>query len=271
MTTLNPNPLVYAVGELVRQLPLLATSASVIPWGCPVVAFGNPSTARVATVGINPSNREFVDEQGQELDGHHRRFHTLHTLRLRRWEDATDAHCRSIHESCTAYFNGNPYGAWFSVLDRLLGASGHTYFGFVPTACHLDLVPYATAVKWTSLTAIERSILISAGRPLLAQVILASSVEVLVLNGRAVVDGFRALSGITFKSQIIKSWTLPRRSGGVTGIAYSAQLTELCGLRLSRPVLVLGYNHNLQSSFGVTTQVKNNIGRWLGECIGSTE
>lgn len=268
---MSPHPLVCAVGELVRQLPALADSASVIPWGCPVVAFGDPSTARVATVGINPSNREFVDEHGQELDGHRRRFHTLRTLRLRRWEDATDAHCRSIHESCTAYFNGNPYGTWFGVLDGLLAASGHTYFGLLATACHLDLVPYATAVKWTSLTTLERSLLIAAGRPLLAQVIATSAIETLILNGRAVVDGFQTLSGVSFECKPVKSWTLPRRSGGVTGFAYSAQLTELCGLRLDRPLLVLGYNHNLQSSFGVTTRVKENIGRWLCECIGTSE
>jgi hypothetical protein len=29
---------------------------------------------------------------------------------------------------------------------------------------------------------------------------------------------------------------------------------------------VVGYNHNLQSSFGVTSQVIADIGRWLVSC-----
>jgi hypothetical protein len=68
------------IGRLERAVEL---GTSVIEWGCPVPCFGNISRARVATVGLNPSNREFVDETGHELAGEFRRFHTLASLRAR--------------------------------------------------------------------------------------------------------------------------------------------------------------------------------------------
>ncbi len=38
-----------------------------ISWASPVPSFGNISRSNIATLGINPSNREFVDENGHEL------------------------------------------------------------------------------------------------------------------------------------------------------------------------------------------------------------
>ena len=34
----------------------------VVPYSTPVVSFGNPETSTVATLGINPSSREFLDD-----------------------------------------------------------------------------------------------------------------------------------------------------------------------------------------------------------------
>ena len=55
-------------------------NSSVISWGSPVPSFGDLSNASIATIGLNPSNLEFVDEKGKELDGSRRRFHTLNSL-----------------------------------------------------------------------------------------------------------------------------------------------------------------------------------------------
>jgi hypothetical protein len=41
--------------------------AGVIPWSSPVLSLGDVTMARVATLGLNPSNREFVDGDGKEL------------------------------------------------------------------------------------------------------------------------------------------------------------------------------------------------------------
>jgi len=62
------------------------------------------------------------------------------------------------------------------------------------------------------------------------------------------------------------SWSLPRTGGAsVAGLSYSAVVDNVGGLRLDRKLLVLGYNHNLQSSFGVTTDVVRAIGEWVQE------
>ena len=43
--------------------------AAVIPWSCPVLSFGDVSNAKVATLGLNPSNREFVDRSEERRVG----------------------------------------------------------------------------------------------------------------------------------------------------------------------------------------------------------
>src|SRR3990172_6519887 len=138
------------VSTLLRRLDdksLIGTG--VIPWSSPVLSFGDLSTARVATLGLNPSNREFVDGDGKELDGASRRFHTLTSLGLSAWSDAKPRHLSLIAESCSDYFATNPYDTWFKRLDRVIAGLKVSYYSSLFGACHLDLVPYATAEKWT--------------------------------------------------------------------------------------------------------------------------
>ena len=42
-------------------------------------------------------------------------------------------------------------------------------------------------------------------------------------------------------------------------------VTSVNGIDIGHGVLVLGFNHNLQSSFGVTSQVLQAIRRWVTE------
>src|SRR5207302_775531 len=119
-------------------------AAQVIPWSSPVPVFGNLETAKVATLGINPSNREFVDVSGNELDGNSRRFHTLRSLDIPTWTKAKDRHLQLINDSCSDYFQRNPYDAWFRKLDSIITGTNTSYYHSLSHACHLDLVPYAT-------------------------------------------------------------------------------------------------------------------------------
>jgi hypothetical protein len=57
------------------------------PAGCfivqgstPVIAFGDARNAKVATLGLNPSRQEFLDQNGRELVGEMRRFETLRSV-----------------------------------------------------------------------------------------------------------------------------------------------------------------------------------------------
>lgn len=54
--------LLHEVGALLSLLNEGSPIAlGAIPWASPVVSFGNPAISRVATLGLNPSNLEFVD------------------------------------------------------------------------------------------------------------------------------------------------------------------------------------------------------------------
>ena len=149
------------LSHLIKRLEESTLSgANVIPWSCPVPSFGDPSSSIVATLGLNPSNREFVDGAGNELDGDQRRFHTLRSLELSRWSDATARHLELIIDSCRAYFSRNPDDGWFRKLDYLISGTKASYYDDTAAACHLDLIPYATSCKWTELTQRQRSLLV---------------------------------------------------------------------------------------------------------------
>ena len=62
------------------------------------------------------------------------------------------------------------------------------------------------------------------------------------------------------------NWSLGRSSGqGVPGFSFTGQLDTVSGVPLGRSVLVLGFNHNLQSSYGMTRKVIQAIGAWVRE------
>lgn len=248
---------------------LVHSETNVIPWGSPVPSFGDLSRSRVATLGLNPSNREFVDVEGNELDGEFRRFHTLTSLGLTRWSDVKARHIRLIADFCHSYFSRNPYDEWFRELDQIISGTSASYYHASAQACHLDLIPYATACKWTELTVQQRSSLLALVGDTLGLLLRDSSVRLLVLNGKTVVENLKKIAGIGLEKEAMPDWTLPRRSGsGVMGYAYRGFMRELAGVRLKREVMVLGFNHNIQSSFGVTKRVKWAIRNWIAQAAG---
>ena len=260
------------VSTLLRRLDdesLIGTG--IIPWSSPVLSFGDLSTARVATLGLNPSNREFVDGDGKELDGASRRFHTLTSLGLSAWSDAKPRHLSLIAESCRAYFATNPYDTWFKRLDKVIAGLNVSYYSSLFGACHLDLVPYATAEKWTDLTRQQRLRLLDSAGDTLGLLLRDSPIQVLVLNGSSVVEHFERVASKHLERATIRAWTLKRDSGpGVPGIAYTGVVRAVGGMRLGRDIHVLGFNHNIQSSFGVTTQVTEAIRDWIADAAAES-
>src|SRR6202790_4184532 len=179
------------VATLIDRLELYDLGdLGVIPWSCPVPCFGDLTTARVATVGINPSNREFLDEFGIELDGESRRLPTLTSLGLSRWADVESVHLRELVSACLDYFRRNPYDRWFTTLERILVKIRSSFYGEEPSACHLDLVPYATSVKWGLLPTEDRRELIRANIDALGLLLRELSVEALFLHGPLCVFSF---------------------------------------------------------------------------------
>lgn len=238
--------------------------ADVITWGSPIISFGNLPNARIATVGLNPSDKEFVDAAGNELSGHKRRFHTLNSLGLAKWKDAKEEHLDLIVEYCNEYFFRNPYDGWFKKLDNIISGTSISYYFPSGLACHLDLIPYATKSKWTDLTNEQKRDLLDACIKILALLLKNSNIELLVLNGQTVVDNFEKMTNVVFQKKRMPQWTLPRKKGdGIPGYAYWGKINKIDTLDLNREIIVLGYNHNIQSSFGVTKNVQKEIRKWV--------
>jgi len=238
--------------------------AGLIAWGCPIPSFGNLLSAKLATIGLNPSNREFVDRIGNELQGDDRRFHTLKSLGLQTWSEAGIDHYDRIIDLCFNYFQRNPYDGWFKTLDYIISGVNASYYSPASTACHLDLIPYATFSKWTDLDLKTRNLLLENSYEFLAMLLNASNIETVILNGQTVVSLIERLSSTTFNKVPKKEWTLTRKDSlGVAGFAYAGQISKLGDLNLKRKIRVLGYNHNIQSSFGVTKAIKSSIRDWM--------
>lgn len=254
-----------AVRDLVKKLGAKQfRHASVIKWGAPVPVFGDVSKACIATLGLNPSNKEFVDAYGTQLDGSQRRFHTLQSLGIQSWSDAKQKHIRLISESCLEYFHKNPYRPWFDQLDQIVSATGYSYYDREKHACHLDLVPFATAEKWALIQRGQKDLLLSEGAMTLASMLRTSRVSVIVANGRGVVDGLQRASGVLFDATPIEAWSLARASGkDVQGIAFKGVVHELSGVPIGRGINVLGFSHNIQSSYGVRKDVRHAIAKWV--------
>ena len=240
----------------------------VIKWGCPVPAFGDLSKSNIATLGLNPSNKEFVDNSGNELDGSNRRFHTLKSLSINCWSEIEDQHLDLINYSCRNYFMRNPYDTWFKKLNYLISDTNASFYDYSETACHLDLIPYATSCKWTDLTNSQRITLLTAVADTLGLLLKNSPVKVLILNGKSVVNHFQSISDICLEQEVKTDWELPRKNqSGIKGISYKGFVNHISGIDLDREILVLGFNHNIQSSFGVTKQVATAIKNWISESV----
>ena len=254
--------------EIRRLVRLVAAGLPVelgaIPWASPVMMFGRLQSSRVATLGLNPSNREFVDGRGAQLQAPLHRFETLSTLQLEDWTQAAQEDIERVWSACELYFTRRPYDGWFKPLDRVISGLGVSYYDAWSSACHLDLVPFATGEKWSSLTPDAKQGLLDLGAKTLVMSIATSHIRVLVLNGATVVRTLERLLSKPLKVDLMPAWNLGRESAPpVQGLAYRGLVTELAGMNLGRELLVLGFNHNIQSSFGVTRQAVTSISEWI--------
>jgi hypothetical protein len=171
-----------------------------VAFSTPVVSFGYPKGARVATVGINPSSSEFQIGNGNrdplgEFES--KRLVDTETLGIHNPKNLNREQAIKVIEGCYDYFSGanaNPY-EWFKRLEKyVLEPAGHTYYGENPSACHLDLVQWATDPVWDSIK--DKSIkkkLLEADKEFLRFQLTNYDFEVVYLNGGTVLKQFKAL------------------------------------------------------------------------------
>ena len=81
-----------------------------IEWACPVPFFGHAERARIASVGLNPSDKEFCDNEGHALSDSWRRLATLDSLGLQHWSAAGPEQRSDVAQACSDYFELNLTG-----------------------------------------------------------------------------------------------------------------------------------------------------------------
>lgn len=223
----------YLLERVRRPIP---PNAMVVPGSTPVIAFGNARRATVATLGLNPSRVEFLDRYGNEFSEAQRRLETHRSLGVAQLADAPDDTVARVIAGCDGYFQRNPYWRWFRPLEQLLERLGVSYAH--GSACHLDLIQWATDPVWRKLAPQTRQSLIAADAVFLRQQLTQERIATLLLNGRSVIETFTGAYGQALK--VVQ--TVQERSVSTTLVA---------GVALNG-VVVVGWSVNLQSSFGVT-------------------
>lgn len=223
---------------------------SVVPQSTPVVSFGNAEVARVATVGINPSKVEFLGRNRRLLHGTDQRLETLESLQVDNLGDAPVDVVDRVHSGCVRYFQSNPYRRWFDQLERILSQIGASYYD--GTACHLDLVQWATDPTWSRLSRQVQNGLIEADAHFLWEQLTREQISVVLLNGRRVLVEFGRQYGI----DLVPS-----------GEANNGKVRTFFFLGSFADVTVIGWSTNIQSSFGVSNEARESIGRHTAKLI----
>ena len=100
----------------------------------------------------------------------------------------TDAEVQAVAEACRDYFQGNWYRGWFGWLEKLL-VDSETGSYLDGSACHLDLVQWATDPAQADLPADEWAALVAADLPFLRWQLDTSEVDIVLVNGAGVVTG----------------------------------------------------------------------------------
>jgi hypothetical protein len=202
----------------------------------------------VATLGLNPSRLEFLDRRGRELDGPRRRLETLRSLSVGQLSKAPEKAVRRVFDACCGYFQANPYRAWFDPLDQVLSGLDASYYD--GSACHLDLIQWATDPTWRHLPdAGVRARLLARDGPFLLNQLTHERIHLLLLNGRTVIS---QLSRLADGVRLIEAGYLDGPASRVSRL-YVGQLPG--------PIRVVGWSVNLQSSFGVSKEFRAELAR----------
>jgi hypothetical protein len=127
---------------------------------------------------------EFTDRAGVLFEGERRRLATHASLG---WSnlDAAPLHVISeVLNNCNGYFQRNPYRRWFDTLEPIVAACGASYYD--GTACHLDLVQWATNPIWGKLNSYVHDRLIAEDSAFLASQLQNERMRLLLVNGNSV-------------------------------------------------------------------------------------
>lgn len=79
-------------------------------------------------------------------------------------------------------------------------------------------------------------------------------------------ERFEGMIGRKLNMQNVSDWDLKRNNiASVKGFSYQGVINRISDVSLDNPILVLGFNHNIQSSYGVTSKVRASIRDWIAK------
>ena len=165
----------------------------IVPQSTPVVSFGRPHGARVATLGINPSRQEFTAANRQLLATSKKRLTDRSALNVIDKNALTPEEATEVIDGCYNYFSPdkNPYKTWFRWMEEFaVGPAGASYFD--GSACHLDLVQWATDPVWGTLDKQVKTQLLAGDIEFLRFQLTSYKFKFLLLNGRSVINQFES-------------------------------------------------------------------------------
>jgi hypothetical protein len=224
----------------------------ITPQSTPVVAFGNPMIAEVATLGINPSSREFLDAKGNLLTEENRRLADFRSLGIQNHAQMTSLHAEKVLENSNNYFKkDSTVYKWFEPLERFVLNTVGTSFRD-STATHLDLVQWSTAPVWGAIKdKTARELLIRDDIRFLGQMLGAGSYRVLFMNGSTVVNTMVKFGLVDIEQQ------------GFTPLGKSGKTSALWTGRVrDTDTICLGWNLNLQH-YQTTESNREHLRDWI--------
>lgn len=175
--------------------------SSIVPGSLPILSFGDHRVANVVTIGLNPSDQEFFSKDVW-LNGESRRVPSLLSLGIEKASDITDEQIKEIYHEQISYFSRNPLTSWFNAQNRILkNALKSDYFD--GSACHLDLVQWATKPKQRHLPADVWQSLVAADRDFLEWQLRTTSATTVVMISKGTVNAL-VDSGIAPELQEVK-------------------------------------------------------------------
>ena len=208
-----------------------------------------PTAHLLRRLASTPLATEFLRRGSLLLSGSERRLATLDSLGTASLAHLNNDQVQLVIAECAAYFQVNPYSRWFNPLDQILQGLGVSYFS--NTACHLDLVQWATDPIWGKISDKSlRSELLEDGVPHLRNQLEHYDIRTILLNGGQVLRQVQDI-GLVELREAGRMDLGPRTYHLVTGESNGIQW--------------LGWSANLQSSFGITSEFKARLRDWVAD------
>lgn len=133
----------------------------------------NKSKVKVVTVGLNPSNKEFRERDGDPYST---------SLRFPTYKEGN---ANTLTSALNAYFKTNPYG-WFKAFENVLNGMGASYYdndNYPCRALHTDICsPWATDPTWSKLPQEKKEALYAEGHPQWLNLIAALKPDIIVAS-----------------------------------------------------------------------------------------